>query len=101
MLLAIKTLTSLTEAEAAGADISPFAEITRDATTGEVLTVVAINQNLGRKELRGFDYTLSYRIKTGYGRFRFKTHYSNLLTYKNKDWPAAALEEGLRNLWTT
>ena len=88
-----QSLTALTEAEATGADLSKYAQITRDATTGEITNVVALNQNLGRKELKGLDYTINYRLNFDWGKFRFKTHYSNLLSYKNKDWPAAALEE--------
>jgi iron complex outermembrane receptor protein len=88
-----QNLTALTEAEARGEDITKWATINRDASTGQIVSVEALNQNLGRKEARGLDYTVNYSVKTGLGKFTWKTNHSVLLTSKSKDWPGAALEE--------
>ncbi|HYX32979.1 MAG TPA: TonB-dependent receptor, partial [Oligoflexus sp.] len=95
--IGFQNLTSLTEAEGQGYDIRKWASITRDATTDQIVSVVALNQNLGRKEARGLDYTAAYAMKTGVGRFSVKSDHSVMLTNKSKDWPGAVLAEQVGN----
>jgi iron complex outermembrane receptor protein len=95
--IGFQNLTSLTEAEGQGYDIRKWATITRDASTDQIISVVALNQNLGRKEARGLDYTAAYALKTDLGKFSVKSNHSVLLTNKSKDWPGAKLEEQAGN----
>lgn len=96
--IGFQNLTTLTEAEGKGEDVGKYATIVRDETSGQITSVVALNQNLGRKEVRGLDYTAGYSQKTSAGRFGLKSNHSVLLTSKSKDWPGAHLDEQLGNL---
>ncbi|MDQ3233165.1 MAG: TonB-dependent receptor [Pseudobdellovibrionaceae bacterium] len=95
--IGFQNLTSLTEAEGQGYDIRKWASITRDETTNQIISVVALNQNLGRKEARGVDYTAAYAMKTGVGLFSVKSDHSVMQTNKSKDWPGAVLAEQVGN----
>jgi iron complex outermembrane recepter protein len=90
--ISFSQMAALTQAEANGYDIRKFATIERDPVTNEIIDVVAPYQNLGRKELSGYDLGLNYRRKTWGGHINARSNHSVSLIFKEKDWPLAQLE---------
>ncbi|HET9238094.1 MAG TPA: TonB-dependent receptor [Oligoflexus sp.] len=92
--ISFSAMASLTQAEANGYDVSRFATITRDPITKDILDVVAPYQNMGRKEVAGYDLTSVLTQKTnGFGTFRLRSNHSVMLKYKTKDWPLDELTD--------
>jgi iron complex outermembrane receptor protein len=92
--ISYSSMASLTQAEANGYDISRFATITRDPITNDILDVVAPYQNMGRKEVAGYDLTSVVTQKIdGMGTVRLRSNHSVMLKYKTKDWPLDELTD--------
>ncbi len=86
--ISYSSMSALTKAEAEGYDISRFATISRDPITKEILDVVAPYQNLGRKEVGGYDLGAHFSLRDkDWGKWQIRSNQSFVLYYKSKDWP--------------
>jgi iron complex outermembrane receptor protein len=86
-------LDELIEAEAAGIDVTSTGNKITRASDGTLISITALNQNLGKTNIEGIDLDFGFNFESFIGKLNIQINHSHMLSYQQETFPGLGKKE--------